>query len=194
MLDYDSWWRSPFVDLKQSLSSVQTDLHTLKTTCENLSLNLGSTTEIDEMHFPDAWTAISYAASSFASSPKFLSVTDHLSRHDLEIQHIPQMCAALQTLQTEMTSVAETMDKFDQRFNAVQPLFQTITNLHASVMKLQSDVASNPTTLRRSPTGFAPSGLPTSFAPRASQFIPITPSASSDSETSLKLNTIDKRL
>jgi len=194
MLDYDSWWRSPFVDLKQLLSSVQTDLHTLKTTCENLSLNLGSTTEIDEMHFPDAWTAISYAASSFASSPELSSVTDHLSRHDLEIQHILQMCVAIQTLQTEMTSVAETIGKFDQRFNAIQPLFQTISNLHASVIKLQSDVASNPTTLRRSPTGFAPRGSPTSFAPRASQFIPITPSASSDSDTSLKLNTIDERL
>jgi hypothetical protein len=76
LLDYENGWRQPFAEVKQILSATQVDLHTLKTTCENLSLNLGASVEIDDMHFPDAWTAIGYTASCFATAPEFVSMTD----------------------------------------------------------------------------------------------------------------------
>jgi hypothetical protein len=60
------------------------------------------------MHFPDIWTAISYTASSFASSPELSKITDHLTRQDLSIQQLPQMWTTLQTLQAEMTIVVDT--------------------------------------------------------------------------------------
>jgi len=65
MLDFENWWKQPVLDSTAILSSVQEDLYTLKQTCESISLMLGKPVEIGNMNFPDAWTAIGYAANYF---------------------------------------------------------------------------------------------------------------------------------
>jgi len=96
------------------LTVAQANLHTLKATCEMLSLNLGTAVEIDEMYFPDTWTAISYAASCFATSPEYQNLTDHIARHEAEVSQIQQVWGHLQALQAEMIVMNDMLDKFDQ--------------------------------------------------------------------------------
>jgi hypothetical protein len=114
ILDYENWWRLPIDGIRQMLTVAQANLHTLKATCEMLSLNLGTAVEIDEMYFPDTWTAISYAASCFATSPEYQNLTDHIARHEAEVSQIQQVWGHLQALQAEMIVMNDTLDKFDQ--------------------------------------------------------------------------------
>jgi len=50
LLDYENWWGQPLLDVNLAVNTVQTDLQTLKTSFENLSLNLGTAVEIDGMY------------------------------------------------------------------------------------------------------------------------------------------------
>jgi hypothetical protein len=74
--------------------------------------------------------------------------------------------------------VNETLNKFDHRFNSIQPLFQTIKNLNHAVTRLQQAG-----TFRSSPLN-----------PGPSNFVPISPSSSADSDSTIRFNTIDERL
>jgi hypothetical protein len=93
------------------------DLHTLKTTLENLSLNLGSAIEIDDMHFPDAWTAISYVASCSASSVEYLSMLEQLSKLSATMPQAHQIWSEFQVVQSEMPNIMDALDKHEQRFS-----------------------------------------------------------------------------
>lgn len=137
------------------------------------------------MFFPDAWTAIGYSASCFATSPEFKSVSDQLARHDIELTQLHQMWNVVQNIQSELISVMDSIDKFDNRFTLIQPLFQVIKNLQAAVTKLQQ-----PTLLPQTSV----CGSPTSFTARPTHFIPVSPSASYDSDVSLRLNTFEERI
>jgi hypothetical protein len=107
MLDFENWWKQPFTDSNIVLNSVQEDLHTIKQTCETLSLMLGNPVEIGEMSFPDAWLAISYAATYFTLSPELDLINSKL----IQLQEV---VAATQYTQTELAKVNKSIDKFEQ--------------------------------------------------------------------------------
>jgi hypothetical protein len=102
MLDFENWWKQPVLDSTAILSSVQEDLYTLKQTCESISLMLGKPVEIGNMNFPDAWTAIGYAANYLSSSTEWDSVTARLAQFQ-------DMWDALQLIQADMLRVNQTI-------------------------------------------------------------------------------------
>jgi hypothetical protein len=178
LLDYENWWGQPLLDVNLAVNTAQTDLHTLKTSFENLSLNLGTALEIDGMFFPGAGTAISHATSSFATSPEFVCVSDKISKLEAVLPQFNQFWTDLQGIQTDLSQVNETLNKFDHWFNSIQPLFQTIKNLNQAITRLQQAG-----TFRSSPLN-----------PGPSHFVPISPSSSVDSDSTIRFNTINERL
>ncbi|MFN9979538.1 MAG: hypothetical protein ACK53Y_06475, partial [bacterium] len=89
-------------------------------------MSVGTPAEIDELCFPDAWNAIVYAAHYFASSPELTSINNRLTAHQTTFEQMPQMWAEVQALHADMVSVLETIDKFENRFVAIQPILQSI--------------------------------------------------------------------
>jgi len=68
---------------------------------------LGNPVEIGEMSFPDAWLAISYAATYFTLSPELDLINSKL----IQLQEV---VAATQYTQTELAKVNKSIDKFEQ--------------------------------------------------------------------------------
>jgi hypothetical protein len=192
MLDFENWWKQPFSDYSKLISTIQADLHVLKKSCESLALSVGTPAEIDELCFPDAWNAIVYAAHYFASSPELTSINNRLTAHQTTFEQMPQMWAEVQALHADMVSVLETIDKFENRFVAIQPILQSIHTLQQTVATLSQNP---PTGLPQSLHGSPPTMFTRPSTPaRQTQFLPITPSASSDSDSSIRLNTLEEKI
>jgi len=171
MMDFENWWKQPFTNSNAVLNSVQEDLHTLKQTCEALSLMLGKPVDIGDSSFPDAWSAISYAAMYFAASPEMELVNAKL----LQLQ---QVVLAAQNTQAELNNINQTIARFDQRFTAIQSLFQAIKNIQTSIAALQQAKPE-------------PSFPHLNHMPHV---IPISPSNSSDSDSTVQLNTLEEKI
>jgi hypothetical protein len=152
LLDYETWWRQPLEEVHRSVKAAQLDLHTLKTSCETILLNLGSAMEIDDMHFPDAWTAISYAASCFATSPELLQLSERLDSHEDVLPQVHQLELDFHAVQNALGRIMGTLALHEQRFTLIQPLFTMIKNLHTAVTTLQQ--SSNPTASIWKPHGW----------------------------------------
>jgi hypothetical protein len=172
MIDFENWWKRPFTDSNIVLSSAHGDLHTIKQTCESLSLMLGNPVDIGDMSFPDAWTAISYAATYFTSSPEL----DLINTKLIQSQEVLQ---STQHMQVEIAKINQSINKFDQRFTAIHPLFQAIQNIQASITALQQA---------------RPTVTPFQQFNSAPQLMPITPTNSSDSEPSFRLSTLEEKI
>lgn len=85
----------------------------------------------------------------------------------------------------------ETLDKFENRFVAIQPILQTVCSLQQSFADLtQHFSTSHQLPLRGSPPLFT---CPTTPA-RQTHFIPITPSSSLDLDSTIRLNTLEEKL
>jgi len=174
MMDFDNWWKQPFTDSNIVLNSVQEDLHTIKQTCENFSLMLGKPVDIGDSSFPDAWSAISYAATYFIASPEM----DLINTKLLQLQEV---MLAVQNSQVEISHIKQTIARFDQRFTAIQSLFQAIKTIQASIAALQQN---NPVAPAFQPIN--PTSIP--------QLIPISPSNSSDSDSSVRISTLEEKI
>lgn len=191
ILDFENGWKQPFSDYSNRIGTIQDDLHVLNTSCESISLSLGTPVEIDDLNFPDAWNAIGYAAHCFTTSPEFVSINAKLTAHQHTIEQMPQMSQELQALHADMVAVMDTLDKFENRFVAIQPILQSVWTLQKTITNLSQTLPTAPTTMRSSPT--SPFTRPVT-PDRQTQFIPITPTPSPDPDSVIRLNTIEEKL
>jgi hypothetical protein len=155
ILDFENWWKLPLSDYSKLISTIHEDLHSLKKSSESISLLVGTLVEIDDLNFPDAWNATAYAAHCFATLPELTAIHDKLTAHQTTIEQMPQLWHEVQALHSDMVVTLETLDKFENRFVAIQPILQTVCSLQQSFADLtQHFSTSHQLPLRGSPPSF----------------------------------------
>ncbi len=148
MLDFEAWWKTPISDLSDVLNSTSDDLVTLKQSCETLHLMIGTPVNINNIDFPDLWSAIDYLGSTLSQQADLIdgahlmqltsALTNDIATCKEAIQQIPTVHTNLSILRNEFLTLQDTVTRHDHRFNAILPLLHQLKNLPGIVSTLSA--------------------------------------------------------
>jgi hypothetical protein len=150
LVKFEDWLVEPLDTLAKHTSSVEDNLHTLKSHCSGLQSAVGHPVSIANQEFPDVWCAIEFLSSSFNTE---LSLEDvHKSLHELAVN-----LDSLQVASTKLSQKFDTLhdlrpmlDKHEARFKAIHPVLTSVKDILQCLTSLEVQVGSGVTFVRRS--------------------------------------------
>jgi hypothetical protein len=143
LLDYEQWWKRPFSEAFDMLTTTKDDLYLLKQACERLLLSVGNPATIDGMDFPDIWTALDYIGSTKLQPANTMQIQADLASLKDVVNQLPthlndfNMKADFAT-HNDLSDFKETLEKFHNRFHVISPILQQVKTLTQEFKNLSS--------------------------------------------------------
>jgi hypothetical protein len=193
-LRFDQWSTEPMENFANNLSSVEEDLLRLKSAGDLLFSQVGKPVPLLNVEFPDIWCALEYLSTVIQDKLEGTLGIESIREIQQELMRLQALIQPVGQAFTAIKKLEEDINKFDGRFNVIQPLLLRFAN----EIKALKDTHTTPVPVVVSPTGgsgnadawcqnFAP--IPGSDFP-VRQTRPSIPVDSSD--LVVRLNTIEQ--
>jgi len=119
-------------DSYKLLSCTKDDLQILKKTCEWLLLLVGKRVAVQDMDFPNIWSALQHLGSQGVETNALAAIHEDLALLQQGMDQLTTLRNELHVIQRDISSIFEVLDKHDRRFTAISPLLQQIKVLQQS--------------------------------------------------------------